>query len=123
MSVYGEEPEVVAEILVDLYRRNFAGRQNTRFWIWRKDLKIISRLNILSEEYVQKVQAALKEMDAPYALVDMDAYFVVLFGNNLANSRRVTREALERALSDMCKRHNKTFNYKLTEKARENDAE
>jgi len=122
MSNYGEKPCNVAEILADLYTRNFGGRQETRYRISRKNFRVISRLRILTDDYVKKVMEELMEMEPGYALINMDKYFAVLPIKNFLSYRRVTESALEEILKDFCSKHNVEYNYLLSDRSTDNQS-
>ncbi len=122
MGEYGEKPSNVAEILSELYSRSFGGRQETRYRISRKNFRVISRLRILTDDYVKKVQIELLEMDPGYALINMDKYFAVLPIKNFLSYRRVTESALEEQLKAFCNKNGLEYDYLLSDKSSDNQS-
>lgn len=123
MRTFGEVPDIVAEVLANLYTRSYAGRKDARFRLSLKSFKTIARVNLLTEEYIRKVQTALVEMEPSYILINMNAYLIVVSVKSLASSRRLTNEALEDALSSMCSKYNRPITKLASAITSEDEAE
>jgi len=123
MRDHGEKPEKVAEILAEIFLRSFGGRQETRYRISRKYFRVISKLRILTDAYVQKVQVEMMEIEPGYALINMDKYFAVLPIKNFLSYRRVTESALKAQLEEFCRSMNIEYDYSLSDKTADHQSE
>ncbi len=85
-----------ADILANLYGREFGGKESGRYRVSEKLMRQLLQRRRLYEADITAMTRALFERG--YVLVDMDSFYVVLSANAFVNYRRVADATIQQAL-------------------------
>ena len=85
-----------ADILADLYGKEFGGKGKGRFRVSEKLLRALLQRRRIYEADIQPLTRALFERG--FVLIDMDSFYVVMSANAFVNYRRVADLNLQEAL-------------------------
>jgi hypothetical protein len=90
------KPQELAEILAEIYEISFGGKTKGRFRTARKNIRKLSNLPILTEDYIQDVSIWLRRVNL--ILIDLDHSFAILPGTAMRSVRRVPENIISQFL-------------------------
>ncbi|NDR59736.1 hypothetical protein [Aliiruegeria sabulilitoris] len=85
-----------AEILAELYGKEFGGKKNGRYRVSEKLMRMLLRRRRLYDSDIGALTRALIERG--FVLIDMDSFYVVMSANSFVNYRRVGDANIQQAL-------------------------